>query len=98
MKSPDASTERLSTVSSPYMVYVKQSFDEFFYIFLGDYTYLRINFYHPGAAVGKDGFNFATTPDATFLKELTFRSTNTKVNLFSNFSCMFLIPNNFFQF
>jgi len=44
----------------------------------GDYTYLRINFYHPGAAVGKDGFNFATTPDATFLKELTFRSTNTK--------------------
>jgi len=44
----------------------------------GDYTYLRINFYHPGAAMGKDGFNFATTPDASFLKELTYRSTNTK--------------------
>ena len=48
------------------------------FYFLGDYTYLRINFYHPGAAMGKDGFNFATTPDASFLKELTYRSTNTK--------------------
>ena len=28
--------------------------------------------------MGKDGFNFATTPDASFLKELTYRSTNTK--------------------
>ena len=36
----------------------------------GDYTYLRINFYHPGASVGKDGFGFQTCPDATFLKEL----------------------------
>jgi len=44
----------------------------------GDYTYLRINFYHPGAAVGKDGNNYATPPDASFLKELTFRSTNVK--------------------
>lgn len=44
----------------------------------GDYTYLRINFFHPGASVGKDGFGYATTPDATFLKELTYRSTNVK--------------------
>lgn len=36
----------------------------------GDYTYLRINFFHPGASVGKDGFGFTTPPDATFLKEL----------------------------
>ncbi len=36
----------------------------------GDYTYLRINFFHPGASVGKDGFGFQTSPDATFLKEL----------------------------
>ena len=33
----------------------------------------RINFYHPGAAVGKDGFRYATPPEATFLKELTYR-------------------------
>lgn len=44
----------------------------------GDYTYLRINFFHPGASVGKDGFGYGTTPDATFLKELTYRSTNVK--------------------
>ena len=44
----------------------------------GDYTYLRLNFYHPGAAVGKDGFGYATPPEATFLKEMTFRSTNVK--------------------
>ena len=39
---------------------------------------MRINFYHPGASVGKDGFGYATTPDASFLKELTYRSTNVK--------------------
>lgn len=45
----------------------------------GDYTYLRINFFHPGASVGKDaGFGFSTSPEATFLKELTYRSTNVK--------------------
>ena len=48
------------------------------FIFKGDYTYLRINFYHPGAAVGKDGFGYMTPQDASFLKELTFRSTNVK--------------------
>ena len=36
----------------------------------GDYTYLRLNFYHPGAAVGKDGFGYSTPPEATFLKEM----------------------------
>lgn len=35
----------------------------------GDYTYLRINFFHPGASIGKDGATFPH-PDATFLKEL----------------------------
>ena len=39
---------------------------------------MRINFYHPGAAVGKDGFAYATPPEATFLKELTYRSTNVR--------------------
>ncbi|XP_050309696.1 FACT complex subunit spt16 [Anthonomus grandis grandis] len=42
----------------------------------GDYTYLRINFFHPGATMGKDG-NFQQ-PEATFTKEVTYRSTNTK--------------------
>ena len=37
----------------------------------GDYTYLRINFFHPGAAMGRDSsINYATNPDATFVKEL----------------------------
>lgn len=43
----------------------------------GDYTYLRINFFHPGATVGKEVPNFAQ-PEATYLKELTFRSSNNK--------------------
>jgi len=37
----------------------------------GDYTYLRINFFHPGAAMGRDGGGgYATNPDASFVKEL----------------------------
>jgi nucleosome binding factor SPN SPT16 subunit len=37
----------------------------------GDYTYLRINFFHPGASIGKDsGMGFAINPESTFLKEL----------------------------
>jgi len=46
----------------------------------GDNTYLRINFYHPGAAnIGKDGgMNFQVNPLATFVKEVTYRSTNIK--------------------
>ncbi|GBP65134.1 FACT complex subunit spt16 [Eumeta japonica] len=43
----------------------------------GDYTYLRINFFHPGATMGKNEGNYAQ-PDATFVKEVTYRSTNTK--------------------
>lgn len=36
----------------------------------GDYTYLRINFFHPGAAVGgKDAAQFQN-PNATYLKEM----------------------------
>lgn len=37
----------------------------------GDYTYLRINFFHPGASIGRDGGGgYATQPDASFVKEL----------------------------
>ncbi|KAG5683886.1 hypothetical protein PVAND_013146 [Polypedilum vanderplanki] len=44
----------------------------------GDYTYLRINFFHPGATMGKNESGNYSSPDATFLKEVTYRSTNTK--------------------
>lgn len=44
----------------------------------GDYTYLRINFYHPGATMGRNESGMYNNPDATFLKEVTYRSTNTK--------------------
>ncbi|KAJ8970901.1 hypothetical protein NQ317_009053 [Molorchus minor] len=43
----------------------------------GDYTYLRINFFHPGSTMGKNEGNYAQ-PEATFVKEITYRSTNTK--------------------
>ncbi|XP_042233309.1 FACT complex subunit spt16-like isoform X2 [Homarus americanus] len=43
----------------------------------GDYTYLRINFFHPGSSIGKSDGIFPN-PDAVFLKEVTYRSTNTK--------------------
>jgi nucleosome binding factor SPN SPT16 subunit len=36
----------------------------------GDYTYLRINFFHPGASIGKEGTGNFSNPNATFLKEL----------------------------
>ena len=46
------------------------------------YTYLRINFFHPGAGVvggvGGGGSTSSASPDATFVKELTFRGSNTK--------------------
>lgn len=44
----------------------------------GDYTYLRINFFHPGSMMGKTENGTYQNPDATFLKEVTYRSTNTK--------------------
>ena len=43
----------------------------------GDYTYLRINFFHPGASIGRDEPRY-TNPEATFLKEVTYRSSNIK--------------------
>uniref|UniRef100_A0AAU7BN93 FACT complex subunit n=1 Tax=Henosepilachna vigintioctopunctata TaxID=420089 RepID=A0AAU7BN93_9CUCU len=43
----------------------------------GDYTYLRINFFHPGATMGKSDGSYQQ-PEATFVKELTYRSTNIK--------------------
>merc|ERR1719348_101576 len=42
----------------------------------GDYTYLRINFFHPGASIGQNERH--SNPEATFLKEVTYRSTNIK--------------------
>ncbi|XP_045194199.1 FACT complex subunit SPT16-like [Mercenaria mercenaria] len=44
----------------------------------GDYTYLRINFFHPGSALGRNEGNTFQQTDATFLKEITYRSSNTK--------------------
>ncbi|XP_019874248.1 FACT complex subunit spt16 [Aethina tumida] len=43
----------------------------------GDYTYLRINFFHPGSTMGKNDGVYQQ-PEATFVKEVTYRSTNTK--------------------
>lgn len=36
----------------------------------GDYTYLRINFFHPGATMGRNEGGNYTQPDATFVKEV----------------------------
>ncbi|XP_011506488.1 PREDICTED: FACT complex subunit spt16 isoform X2 [Ceratosolen solmsi marchali] len=44
----------------------------------GDYTYLRINFFHPGATMGRNEGGVYPQNDATFVKEVTYRSTNTK--------------------
>lgn len=44
----------------------------------GDYTYLRINFFHPGATMGRNEGGSYSNPDATFVKEVTYRSLNTK--------------------
>lgn len=43
----------------------------------GDYTYLRINFFHPGAALAR-GESYFQNPEAMFVKELTYRSSNTR--------------------
>jgi len=45
----------------------------------GDYTYLRINFFHPGASIGKADVIFPN-PDAVFLKEITYRNSNKKAH------------------
>ena len=44
----------------------------------GDYTYLRVNFFHPGSTLGGKNDPTYGTPEATFLKEITYRSTNVK--------------------
>ncbi|XP_055384361.1 LOW QUALITY PROTEIN: FACT complex subunit spt16-like [Condylostylus longicornis] len=44
----------------------------------GDYTYLRINFFHPGATMGRNEGGIYPQPEATFVKEITYRSTNIK--------------------
>ncbi|RWS25593.1 FACT complex subunit spt16-like protein [Leptotrombidium deliense] len=44
----------------------------------GDYTYLRLNFFHPGSTLARNESSMFTNPDATFMKEITYRSTNVK--------------------
>lgn len=45
----------------------------------GDYTYLRVNFFHPGSTLGNSKTDpVYGSPEATFLKEITYRSTNVK--------------------
>lgn len=36
----------------------------------GDYTYLRINFFCPGSALGRNEGNIFPNPEATFVKEM----------------------------
>lgn len=36
----------------------------------GDYTYLRINFFHPGSSLGRNEGTSFPQPDATFVKEM----------------------------
>lgn len=43
----------------------------------GDYTYLRINFFHPGATVAR-GENPNQDPNVIYVKEVTYRSSNTR--------------------
>eukprot|EP00112_Aurelia_sp_Birch-Aquarium-sp1_P005971 Seg1670.1 transcript_id=Seg1670.1/GoldUCD/mRNA.D3Y31 product="FACT complex subunit SPT16" protein_id=Seg1670.1/GoldUCD/D3Y31 len=44
----------------------------------GDYTYLRLNFYCPGSSYGRSDGNLFPNPDATFVKEVVYRSSNVK--------------------
>ena len=44
----------------------------------GDYSYLRINFFCPGSSYGRGDGNLFSNPDATYVKELVFRSSNMK--------------------
>ncbi|XP_002733005.1 FACT complex subunit SPT16 [Saccoglossus kowalevskii] len=44
----------------------------------GTYTYLRINFFHPGSTIGRTDNIMFPQPEASFLKELTYRSSNVK--------------------
>ncbi|CAG5090888.1 Similar to dre4: FACT complex subunit spt16 (Drosophila melanogaster) [Cotesia congregata] len=47
----------------------------------GDYTYLRINFFHPGATMGRNEGGSYPQPDATFVKEVTYRKEREKEDL-----------------
>uniref|UniRef100_A0A0K0G0W2 FACT complex subunit n=1 Tax=Strongyloides venezuelensis TaxID=75913 RepID=A0A0K0G0W2_STRVS len=42
----------------------------------GDYTYLRINFSHPGSQVGQKDSSTSVNPLLSYVKELTFRTSN----------------------
>ena len=44
----------------------------------GDYSYLRINFFCPGSSYGRGDGNLFSNPDATYVKEIVFRSSNLK--------------------
>ncbi|XP_003747374.1 FACT complex subunit SPT16 [Galendromus occidentalis] len=45
----------------------------------GDFTYLRINFFHPGGgALGRNEGSYFPNPELTFSKEVTFRASNLK--------------------
>ena len=44
----------------------------------GPYTYLRINFFHPGSSIGKSDFIFPN-PDAIFVKEVWVYIWGTKL-------------------
>lgn len=50
----------------------------------GDYTYLRLNFFHPGVAVNKGPTTAANSEgsypnqDCVYIKEITYRATNIK--------------------
>lgn len=44
----------------------------------GGYTYLRINLFCPGSSVGRSEGSLFAQPEATFVKEVTYRSSNSK--------------------
>ncbi|CAH8860220.1 unnamed protein product [Trichobilharzia szidati] len=41
-----------------------------------DYTYLRINFHHPGVLVGGKESSGFQSPESTYVKEMTYRASN----------------------
>lgn len=47
----------------------------------GHHTYLRINFFCPGASLGRADGSAFHNPEATFIKELTYRASNLKVSV-----------------
>lgn len=44
----------------------------------GEYTYLRVNFFHPGATLGRNEGIMFVVSDQMFMKEASFRSSNKK--------------------